>query len=550
MDAENNFIKPVLLFHFSKGKTEDEAYKDISKEYGRYAISLRTINKWFKIFSDEYEHSANLKVSNSRQRYTSEFFTNSDDEYSDSSTNELDEPPICSSLTMSTRMSHISSTSENKVFHKKAPKKNLLKLSDEFIINLVNNNPDLSMAELATLANTSRAYIYKRIKQINSDGERVHYRKKVQLPRHSDEFLIELINDNSNLNMTQLAKLAGISQANMSRRIRRMNSDGVKSNYIKNKTIKVELAKPGKPRKFTDEFLISLVNKNPTLTMTELAKIAGTSIPTISNRLKQINRSGERVKYHKKNSQRGVTKFTDEFLIGLINLNPDITMVELARLANVSQSTISRRLKQINKGEKRAKYIVKGMRNGVMKLSDEFLTELINGNPELNIKQLAELAGTSSSYICRWLKKINSDGVRVKYISKKYLDDGPGPDFRPKTKFTDEFLINLINENPELNIGELAILAGVSKGTISSRLKQINADGERVVYHKKNIQTMAPKFTDEFLIDLINKNPGLTMSELSKLAGTSQGTISNRLRQINSNGEKVKYINKKLSKVC
>jgi transcriptional antiterminator len=98
----------------------------------------------------------------------------------------------------------------------------------------------------------------------------------------------------------------------------------------------------------------------------------------------------------------------------------------------------------------------------------------------------------------------------------------------------------LVNENPDLNITELAKLSGISRQTISSSIKRINLDGEKSIIVKKGRK----KFTDEFLIRLINDNPMLNISELAKLANSSPRTISNRLKEINSNGERVKYIYK------
>ncbi|KXN66003.1 hypothetical protein CONCODRAFT_12252 [Conidiobolus coronatus NRRL 28638] len=315
-------------------------------------------------------------------------------------------------------------------------------------------------------------------------------------------------------------------------------------------------------KKFTDEYLIDLINKNPTLNMTELSRIAGATTKTISNRIKQIYSADELEKYCKRYN----TKFTDEFLIELVNENPTLTMIELARLAGVSYSTISTRIKQINSTEERIKYVRKKYRPeefgasnpkltdeyiinlvnenpglNLLLFTNEFLIDLINENPDLNLENLGRLADSSASAVKYRLKKINTNEKILKYTSKK-----PGS----KLKFTDEFLAELIDENPNLNMTELARLASVSVSTISKRIKQANNSGEGVNYTIKNPQKdklkqeKKSKFTNEFLIKLINENPSLNMTELAKLANVSVSAISKRIKQVNSSEKEVNYTTK------
>jgi transcriptional antiterminator len=322
-------------------------------------------------------------------------------------------------------------------------------------------------------------------------------------------------------------------QLSKSQNFKKVSKKTVNSWYEK---FKSENHKPGdmietSEKKLSDEYLTYLINENSGLNMKELAKLAGTSIATLSNRLKQINSNGEMVYYI---SKKASTKLKDEFLIDLINMNPNITMQELARISGVSQSTISRRLKQINNNSEGINYTNK---SSLTKVTNEFLIDLVNKNPGLTMTELSKLAGVSQSTISNRLKQINSGGERVNYIGK-----------RSSTNFTDEFLIGLINQYPELNLTELAIIVGVSRGTISNRLKKINSNGKNIVYQSKNAQIDATKFSNEFLIDLVNKNPNLNMQELAKISGVSRSTISRRLEQINSNGEGTNYISKWASK--
>jgi predicted transcriptional regulator len=605
MDAENNFIKPVLLFHFSKGKSQEEAHKEISKQYGRYAITLKTVNKWFEIFSKEYHTSLDNETTDSNQKFKNDYWYNYSGDESGSDIEELEEPSICSKLTISARLSHVSNCKE-KVNYYKDPQKGIVILSDKFLIELVNSNPDLNIAELAKLADTSQSLLLRRLKKIGASGEKVNYLKKSSLrgpTKVSDEYIISLVKDNPDLNMRELALLSHTSQGYISRRIKEINCNGERVKYFNKKTT----GKPGKPKKFTDEFLINLIDENPGLKMLELAKIANTSAATISNRVRQINGKGEKEHYTAVGTRKSRVKFTDEFLINLVNENPSLNMSGLAKLAGSSQGTISRKLKKINNNGEIVKYTNKAIqkdgfyssRKPKSKFTDEFLINLVNENPDLNMEQLAKLANTSRATISNRLRKINDKGDDAFYLkkhSRKFL-----------TKFTDEFMINLVNDNPHLNIDELAKIAGTSRSTISKRIRLINTKEEKIHYLKKHsqksirktpseylldfsnrnstldveelsIQTCifksatskrsihpnidqenannsqkssrksTQKLTDEFLINLVKENPELNMKELAKLANVSRSTISTMLNKINTVEERAKYIKKDFKK--
>jgi DeoR/GlpR family transcriptional regulator of sugar metabolism len=288
--------------------------------------------------------------------------------------------------------------------------------------------------------------------------------------------------------------------------------------------------------RLTEESLVNLVKDNPKFNMKELSRLANVSQITISRKLKQINDNSDITNYSKKSRQ----KFTYEYIIDLVNNNPDLNTVELSRIAGTSASTIYRRIKQINSDGERVKYVKKApeLNKNIPgqtspKLKDENLISLINNNPELSLEKLATLTGYSRQAISRRIKQINKYGERVNYQSKS------------GKKFTDEFLVNLVNENPDFNQEELAILADVRRDAISKRLEEINITGKSVNYVSKN---HIPKVTDEFLINLISQNPDLNIQELAELAGTSPKTISNRIKAINSEGEKIKYIKKSNNK--
>ncbi|KXN68126.1 hypothetical protein CONCODRAFT_79900 [Conidiobolus coronatus NRRL 28638] len=424
------------------------------------------------------------------------------------------------------------------------------KISDETLIDLIRKNPDLNMTELGELAGTTASVISIRLKEINRDGERVKYKSK-RVGRQklfSDEFLINLANENPSASITELSSLAGVSFQVVSRRIKQIN------NF--EERIKCKSKKTGKQPKFTDEFLTKLVNENPGITMQKLGELAGVSTSTIWCRLNKIKSKGENIKYYRKkcknstseNNQKPKTKVTNQRIIDLINENPELNMSELARLADTSISTISRRIKIIkNSGQVLDYGVKKYLKVGTKakqvgrprKFTDAFLIRLINENPDLNMNELAKLANVNVNTIFNRIKKINCEDIKVKYISKNDV-----------SKFSDELIINSVNDNPDLNLEELSKLIGTSPRTISRRLKQINSNGKVINYVKKKpLPKTRVKLTEEFLINLVNENPGLTMAELAKLANVSTGTISNHIRKINSKGAKVNYIYKDSRKI-
>jgi DNA-binding Lrp family transcriptional regulator len=311
------------------------------------------------------------------------------------------------------------------------------------------------------------------------------------------------------LNSYELAELANVSQTTMLNYIKKTNRNGKSANYTKKDNFK-----------FTDDFLINLVEGNPNFTHEELSMYTNTSSTTIMRRLKQVNSNGEKVKYIDKKGV-GNLKITDELLTELIDRNPGLSMAELAKPVGISPKTISRRLREINSNGEKIKYTDK--KGGKPKITDEFLTDLVNQNPGLSMAELAQLADVSETTISRRLKKINRNGEKAKHVRKK-------PETYSKTKFNDEFLIDLINKNPELSMEELANLTGVSVTTISRRLKEINRDSEKVKYIVK--KGGKSKFTDEFLINLISNNPDFSITELAKLARVSRNTISSRIKKL------------------
>jgi transcriptional antiterminator len=535
MDVENSFIKPILLFYYGKGMSEAEAYEEVSKKYGPRAISLKTIRKWYTIFKPK-DSSVNKGV-NPKQKFTDEFLIDLVNKNPDLNMAEIAKMANCSCSVISRRIKNINKHVERVSYKKKFLQNNgrcpfqalQPKFSDEFLINLVSENPGLSMTGLAKIADCSKSTIYKRLSQINSGDNTVFYINKnlqVGVPKFTDEFLINLINQNPGLSIGGIAKLADCARSTISARIKLINSE-----RADDKKIVLQKVPPKISRKFTDEFLIDLVNENPDLSMSQLANLANVSRITIFRRLKQINSEGERVKYINKNDKENRKKFTDEYLISLVNDNPDLDMDALANLANVSRITISRRLKEVNNECERVKYIDKSNQCSRDKFTDDFLIELIKSNPDYSVQKLAKLAGCRCSAIYNRVKLINNERAdNNKIVLKNDASD-------TANKLTDEFFINLINDNPGLSMKELGSLVGINRHIISKRLNRINYENEKVKYVNKNTRLFQIKFTDEYLVDLINNNPGLNMEKLAELSGTSVRTISRRLKEINEDRE-------------
>jgi DNA-binding Lrp family transcriptional regulator len=481
MDIENDFIKPVVLFYYNEGLSEQEARKEITKKYGQYGITMRTINKWYNILKSE-EDMSDKKPTGSKH-----------------------------------------------------------KISDEFLIDLINDNPDLTMAELGELAGTSATVISTRLRGINSDSERVKYKYKTtgKPKKFSDEFLINLANENPGVTITKLSSLAGASFSAVSRRIKKINSSEQRIQCM---------SKAGKRSELTDEFLINLVNENPELTMQKLGELVGVTTSTISYRLSKIKSKGGNLKYSYKNSTNYTFKegqisnrVTNQRIIELVNQNPELNMKELAKLAGTSLSTIWRRIRIIKNSCQMLDYNPKKFQNGKSKsikipknFAERFQIGLDNENPGFNTVGLAKPVDTDIKTLSSHETKISYKDTNVDCCSKKNTQLIP-----------DEIIIDLVNSNPNLNLEKLSKLIGTSARTLSRRIKQINSNGKVINYvKKKTVSKTALKFTEEFLINLVNENPELNMKELANIANVSVGTISNRINEINCKSVRANYIKK------
>jgi DNA-binding Lrp family transcriptional regulator len=361
MDVDNTFIKPILLFYFGKGKTEEETRQELSKNYEQFVICSKTISKWFAVFRNGERSKNDKRAYNARK-----------------------------------------------------------KVSEEHIIELINENPGLNMSQLAELAGTSQYIISNVAHKIIVNGERVNYRFK-NSTKFTDEIIIDLVNSNPELNMRELGELIGASETTISHRIRQINSKGERVKYVCKRSQKIASEPSKEPKKkFTDEFIIKLVNDNPDLNMRELANVAGIPRSTLSKRIRKINNSGKKLNYTNKVTEKRQFKFSDEYLIDLINNNPDLNIAELGKLADVSKTTITNRIKQVNSNGERVKYVSKNNKgngsevraNPSRKYTDEFLIDLLKEEPDISIKDLASFFNTSVSAVSKRLKKINWIDIR------------------------------------------------------------------------------------------------------------------------------------------
>ncbi|KXN65867.1 hypothetical protein CONCODRAFT_12423, partial [Conidiobolus coronatus NRRL 28638] len=273
--------------------------------------------------------------------------------------------------------------------------------------------------------------------------------------RIPDEFLIDLVNENPDLNMAELGKLAGTTATIISMRLREINYDGERVKYIHKPT--------GKTKTFTDDYLISLANENPDSTVKELSTLVGASFSSVLRRVKQINSSEERIKCKPKNVGKP-KKFTDESLITLANENPDISLTELSSLVGASITAVSRRIDQINSFEEKIK--LKSKKAGKKsKITDELILNLLNENPDLKMQELGKLVGVSVSAISHRLTKMKNNGIRLQYSYKGCKNRRFEESQKQKIRVSNQLIIDLVNENPELKIRELA---GLTKSSLST----------------------------------------------------------------------------------
>jgi transcriptional antiterminator len=420
MKSENKAIKQDLLKLFKEGKNETEAFEEVEKTHGSNSTSMKVVGNYFTKFRSKGSPIANNKKPGSKSKFTEEFIINLVNENPGMSMTELAKLAGTTANTISHRLKQINSSELKVSYSNKYNQNSTKKFTDEFLINLVNENPGLNMKELARLSGTTAATISNRLKEINIGEKRVCYIDKGFKnggKKFTDEYLIDLIVKNPGLDAYEIADLASTTQATISNRLKQINSKRSNDNKIllEKKSSKIQRKSY---KSITDELLIKLINENPKLNMEEISKLADVSKQTIYLKLKKMNTECQRVSYVKKGTKNGVKKFTDEFLIDLINMNPELNSYELAKLANATQTTILYRLKQINTDGERVGYIYKDICRGQKKITDEFLINLINENPKLNMRELAKLANVAESTISRRLRKIKSDGERVNYKNK------------------------------------------------------------------------------------------------------------------------------------
>ncbi|KXN64947.1 hypothetical protein CONCODRAFT_13652 [Conidiobolus coronatus NRRL 28638] len=262
--------------------------------------------------------------------------------------------------------------------------------------------------------------------------------------------------------------------------------------------IKFKPKNVGKPKKFTDESLISLANDNPDINLKELSSLVGASITAVSRRIDQINSFEERIKLKSKKAGKK-SKFTDEFILNLVNANPDLKMQELGELIGISVSAISHRIIKMKNSGIRLQYSYKGCKNTrfeesqkqKIRVSNQVIIDLVNENPELKIRELAGLTKTSLSTMYRKIRIIKDGGQLLEYGNKKSRKDKSTPIRSPK-KFTDGFQTLLVNESPDLNSVELPKSVDTDVIPLSNLTKKTNCGGKKVDYSsKKDLQLVS-----------------------------------------------------------
>jgi DNA-binding Lrp family transcriptional regulator len=337
--------------------------------------------------------------------------------------------------------------------------------------------------------------------------------------------LLKLLNEGK----SEVEAIKEISKSRSSYEVVRKNADKWLEDFRSGNCNLIDKASDDPNEKLTDEQIMDLINKNPDLSLEKISRLAKCSTSTIRDRINKLKNSGKSVNYSKKNG----SKFTDEYLIGLINKNPGLSIRQIAIQANIPPTTMRDRIKKLNNRGESVVYHKKETK----KFTDEYLIEFVEKNPDLNMSEIARLLDTTQNSISTRIKKIRSEGKTIKYTNKNFPELRLKANLKPNPKLTDEYLIKLINENPDLSMNKLAVLADTSPVTLAKRIRQINSDGERVAYRRKRNE----KIPDEQVINLVNENPDLSIAKLANLANTSATTIYNSINRINRDGEKANY---------
>ena len=268
--------------------------------------------------------------------------------------------------------------------------------------------------------------------------------------------LAKLLNADSSLTIKDLATRLNISSSSVSNYLRTLSTENAlgECKYSNNKLIDLKCRK-----------LAELLNEEPALTIKELSQKLNVSTASVSNYLRRLSDKNVLCKRQRSSGKHIEPKCRD--LAELINKDPTLTNDDLARMLNVSTKTISKYLHKLSAEnsliERQSSNTKKFERKRVK------LVELLNADPTLTNKELAEKLDISTSALSQYLRTLSDENVSIERhtLGRKRSED---------KIINKERVAELIKQDPTLTYKAISKLIGVSFVTVRNYILELKRD--------------------------------------------------------------------------
>lgn len=288
----------------------------------------------------------------------------------------------------------------------------------------------------------------------NAVDERPSLSKLIRKLKYAQ--LVKLVKDNPTLTIKDLAKRLNISSSSVSKYLRTLSTENAlgECKYSSNKLVDLKCRK-----------LVELLNEDPTLTIKDLAKKLNVSTASVSNYLRRLSDNNTLCKRQRASGKHIEPKCRD--LAELINKDPTLTNDDLAKMLNVSTRTLSKYLHRLstenNLIERQSSNTKKCERKRVK------LVELLNADPTLTNKELAEKLDISTSALSQYLRTLSDENVSIERhtLGKKRSED---------KIINKERVATLIKQDPTLTYKAISKLIGVSFVTVRNYILELREE--------------------------------------------------------------------------
>lgn len=222
---------------------------------------------------------------------------------------------------------------------------------------------------------------------------------------------------------------------------------------------------PNSIRNIRKRQLVELLNADPSLTIKELSQKLNVSTASVSNYLRRLSDNNTLCKRQRASRKHIESKCRD--LAELINKDPTLINEDLAKMLNVSTRTLSKYLHRLstenNLIERQSSNTKKFERKRIK------LVELLNANPTLTNKELAEKLDISTSALSQYLRTLSNENVSIERhtLGRKRSED---------KIINKERVAELIKQDPTLTYKAISKLIGVSFVTVRNYILELKRD--------------------------------------------------------------------------